>query len=64
MGLPETESALAFFLESYPQALSTGRARVWIPVQAGKRTPPIEEIAPVYVYTPQQNIFPKVRSII
>ena len=29
-----------------------------------ERTPPVEEIAPVYVYTPQQNIFPKVRSII
>jgi hypothetical protein len=61
---PEVESAPAFFLASYPQAVSTGRAGLWITVSQQERTPPLVELWRGEVYTPQQKIFAKVKAAI
>ena len=61
-GVPEVESAPVFFLESYPQALSTGRAGLGITASQQKRTPTHLTFDRVRLYTPQQKIFAKVKA--
>ena len=62
--MPEVESAPLFFIESYPQALSTGRARLWKTGQTTERTPPVAELRAGGLYTPKQKIFAKVKAAI
>jgi hypothetical protein len=62
--VPEVESAPQFLLQSYPQALSTDRARLWKTGQTTERTPPHLTFALGVVYTPQQKIFAKVKAAI
>jgi hypothetical protein len=59
---PEVESAPQFFLASYPQALSTGRAGLGITVSQQERTPPVAELQVWVRGTPQQKIFAKVKA--
>jgi hypothetical protein len=60
--VPEVESAPVFFLATYPQAVSTGRARLWKTGQTTERTPTHLTFDRGVVYTPQQKIFAKVKA--
>jgi hypothetical protein len=62
--VPEVEPAPAFLLNSYPQALSTGRAGLWITASQQETAPPVAEIHRLHTYTPQQKIFAKVKAVI
>jgi hypothetical protein len=53
-----------FFAYSYPQAVSTGRARLWISGQTTEQAPPLVESDRTCPYTPQQKIFAKVKAAI
>jgi hypothetical protein len=62
--LPETQSAPAFFLRSYPQAYPQGKAGLGITASQQKQAPPIAELWRVCPVTPQQKIFAKVKAVI
>jgi hypothetical protein len=60
--VPEAESAPQFSIKSYPQAVSTGRAGLWITVSQQEPTPPVAELWRGVSCTPQQKIFAKVKA--
>ena len=61
--VPEVESAPPFFLESYPQPLSTAGDNPVDSPQRGRARPPVLNFGAGGPYTPQKNIFPKVKRI-
>jgi hypothetical protein len=62
--VPEVESAPQFFIESYPQAVSTDRARLWKTGQTTEQAPGHLTFDPNESNTPQQKIFAKVKAAI
>ena len=62
--VPEVESAPAFFLRTYPQAYPQAGQGCGKLVRPQERRPPIAELCRLGPYTPQQNIFAKVKAAI
>jgi hypothetical protein len=62
--VPEVESAPVFSIKTYPQAVSTGRAGLWITASQQERRPPVVDSGTRCLYTPQQKIFAKVKAAI
>jgi len=62
--VPETQSAPAFFLNSYPQVIHRAGQGVGVCLPDRSPTPPVEEYCGGKYYTPQQKIFAKVKAAI